>query len=286
LKIFQHASLNLFQTLSLDVVAGALASGFLATKIMEIEASKAWYIVLGFAVWAVYTLDHLLDGSKLKEQASSPRHRFHFRKQKPIALVLLLVSLSALLLAFFFLDKRTIYFGFSMGIVVGIYIFLVSLFGRKKRNLLPKEIVIALIYATGIWGGPMLWLDHALTPFQISAFLIFLILAFANTSLLAFFQIDDDRHDKQISIATSLGSERIKKILFFSLMLAVFGCLLAVFLPGFESQQLPSILIMLCISTVMLLVLIYKKHLEKGQRYKLIIELSFSLSFLLLFFQH
>ena len=60
--------------LSLDVVLGALCSGFFASRIVGAEMEGPYWIVLALTVWIVYMLDHLVDAYRLKAKSSSLRH--------------------------------------------------------------------------------------------------------------------------------------------------------------------------------------------------------------------
>lgn len=73
--------------MNLDAVAVALVWQSLWAHCMNVSLHGAHRVLLGGAVWIIYTLDHLLDGTRgLREQMD--RHRFHRQHQRILRVLL------------------------------------------------------------------------------------------------------------------------------------------------------------------------------------------------------
>ena len=122
---------NIFQVLSLDVVLGALATGIFAARLVGVGIDLAWLAVLAGAVWVVYTLDHLLDGLKTKENSHIYRHRFHYLHRRAIILTLAVAALLTAILAFSCLENNILLWGAYLSLFVLGYFALHYLYGRQ-----------------------------------------------------------------------------------------------------------------------------------------------------------
>ena len=86
---------------SLDVVAGAISSALFFARIMHVTSLPQGIISLGLSVWIIYTTDHLLDARRIKQLASTERHRFHQNNFFILSVLLLLALLADVAIIFY-----------------------------------------------------------------------------------------------------------------------------------------------------------------------------------------
>lgn len=206
--------------LSLDVVAGAVGAGAMVAKLTGTSPEWPFYLVLGLAVWVIYTLDHLLDARRMGEQASTPRHRFHHLYFRPLLAIWLSLAATCLGLAIVFLGPVGLYFGFGMaGLTLG-HLLLVRWVGAKTSPFLIKEVGVTLVYCMGIWGLPVIWGEAWGEPRTVGLFLRFTLLALINLLEFSLYEKDLDAADGQTSFVLALGEKRSRWLI--ALLLAVF----------------------------------------------------------------
>ncbi len=140
------------RALSLDVVLGAAGGGLLAERAAGARMSVAWWLALLATVWVVYATDHLLDARPARGPLLAYRHRFHRLHAREVtwALGVATALAGAAALA---LPPKVLAFGATL--LLGTLVYLASAQGLWLPGL-PKEPVAALVYAAGIWGGPLL----------------------------------------------------------------------------------------------------------------------------------
>lgn len=193
------------RALSLDVAAGAAGGGVLAASFLQAPLPRAFFFVLPLSVWVVYTADHLLDARRLGARASTPRHLFHHRHFRALARATLLGAVLAVASAFVFLGRPGILFGLGMGTFAALHLLAVRLVGSRTSLLLVKELGVALVYALGIWGLPMIAAGGWNDPAAWLAFGQFLLLALANLLAFSAFELATDTADGHTSFARAAG---------------------------------------------------------------------------------
>ncbi len=193
------------QILSLDVAFGALASGMMVVVFVPQAMPLIWYFLLPTSVWVIYTADHLLDAWRLQDQAHTPRHLFHFRHFRWIFPIWLLGLIFCLLVAPFLIPRALVYFGLAMGGLVLIHLGLIQLIGDRISRFLHKELGVGLIYAAGIWGGPMVLAQDAVPPYVWTCALQFLLLALINLLVFSIYEMHIDEQDGHTSFVRAIG---------------------------------------------------------------------------------
>jgi hypothetical protein len=166
--------------LSIDVALGALGGGWMVACYLDFAMPWSWYVVLPLAVWVIYTGDHLLDAYRLQDQASTPRHRFHHRHFKLLLALAVIAAVTAVTLALLFLGMTGFYFGLGMGGLVIGHLLLVKMVGERSSPWLVKELGVALVYAAGIWGLPLILSGKLGTREGMVPAAQFLLLALSN----------------------------------------------------------------------------------------------------------
>ncbi|WP_421873901.1 UbiA family prenyltransferase [Marinoscillum sp.] len=201
--------------LSLDIVVGAIF--FLAYLERFYQTTLSWnaYFALASAIWLIYTADHLLDVRSLPKPTSA-RHLFHKKHFKLLVLIAGTV-LSLGLLNLYFVEIEIIRNGAILSAICVSYLLLVYFF----RKLWIKEVLVAVVYATGIFIGPWSMLDGLIT----SDFLILLQLvgiAFLNLMIFSYYDRASDKQDGFNSIVLRLRERNAQSLIYgISLLIVV-----------------------------------------------------------------
>lgn len=198
--------MRLLRALSLDVVAGAACGGLLAESVTGVRMLPAWWVALLCAVWSVYTGDHLLDARRSVGPLATYRHRFH-RDHAATLSVALAVAVAAGLTASLGLRPPVQKLGFGLTAIVLLY--LVSAQGLLWPRL-PKEPVAGLLYAVGIWSGPLV-LSERPFPGPVMAALLQALAALLNLAAFAVFETEVDLQHGSRSLSLRWGSRRVRQ---------------------------------------------------------------------------
>jgi len=268
-----HSWSGTHNILSLDVVLGALASGILAVKITNISPGWPWWVVLGLGVWFVYTTDHLIDALRANRDQLSKRHRFHYKHRRYLIAALCIAGGASLIIAFLFLDKRIIVFGFLVGILVLVYQLILVLSVRMKL-LVQKEFFVALIYVSGIWGGPVILQEGVI---HLSEWLVILTLFILAASDLLILSLYDEKQDCEAgfkSFTVQFGGSMTTKFVYLLLAMASTLSLHLIFLTNSHIYQIVGIIFML-MTAALGSMLIFTSFFEKHDRIRYLNELVF-----------
>ena len=124
---------RLLNILSIDVATGAVCCAAWFAVLFEVNLRPYALISLGLTVWIIYTIDHLLDARKVKEPASTDRHRFH---QENFTLLFGVVVLAIVLDLFFVFFIRRIVFqsGIILSCIMVVYFLLQQLHSEFTEN--------------------------------------------------------------------------------------------------------------------------------------------------------
>jgi 4-hydroxybenzoate polyprenyltransferase len=267
------------QSLSIDIVLGACAGMLFFDRLIGAGLNITVYILLGLAVWCIYTFDHLLDARLIDQQASTMRHAFHQKHFNLLAFFLLLIGAIGLGAAFYMLHIRLIIiYGLGLGILILLVFLLLRLVPKKWAVI--KEISIATLYVGGIMLAPFFHHPHREIPqyFWLLG-IAYVLVAWFNTIFFGILDRESDRKDGLYSLALSVGESRSKKILHALLILMLIYILsLFVILNSFVYFHLSLIL---CIALLHAMAFLQAEKMDNDViRRKL--DASFMLPFLLL----
>ncbi len=265
---------QIFNILSIDVVIGALAGGVMAVKLLHVNPGIVWWIVLPLSVWIVYTLDHLIDGVKLKDNSHPVRHFFHYYYVKQIIIAILILSIANIILILFFLENKIIEFGLIAGMATLLYLFIVYFSGKKKSYLLQKEFFVALIYTIGIWGGPVALTSYNIIMPEILIIASFFLTVFAAILIFSVFEVKHDRFDNHNTFAVNFGIYKTANLIYF-LMAAVFIICIGIIVIASNPLYAMASKVMMIMSLLLLIILNSAEHLKRNNIYKSIIEMIF-----------
>lgn len=204
---------------------GASLSGEMCRQIVGAHMHWAWYIILPLSVWSIYTLDHLLDARRLGDAAHTPRHLFHHHHFRPLAILVGVFALLCLGMALVYLGQNGVVFGLGMTGIVVIHLLLVKLVGDKTAPWLIKEVGVALVYAAGIWGLPVIEAGAWDSVVIWLLFLQFFFLALINLLEFSWYEQQIDALDGHTSFVRAIGERGAQRVLY-----ALFGGLGALML--------------------------------------------------------
>jgi hypothetical protein len=165
--------------LSLDAPVVAALWQRLFARSLGVPLSAAVTAVLAMAVWLLYVLDRILDSlSDCGSSAEPPRHRFYRQHWRLFLPPFFAVLIAALWLTLTELDKNTIQSGLVLILAVGVYFFSIHIHPPHAASRLPKELVVAVLFASGtsfpVWQQLRGGRERMLAPLLIFVFLCWL----------------------------------------------------------------------------------------------------------------
>jgi hypothetical protein len=265
--------------LSIDIAMGALGGGCMVAQYLDQEMPWSWYVILPLAVWSIYTADHLLDAMRLKDTSSTPRHQFHHKYFGILMSLALLSAATAVGLALFFLGLQGFYFGLGMGALVLTHLALVKFVGERTSPFLVKELGVALVYAAGIWGLPLILSGKWGTREAMVPATQFLLLALANLLEFSLYEYEIDKADGHTSFVQAIG--RKGAIRFIRLVLASMAGLGAFLLSTIDGRPVLRIELTFGLMALVLAALIYKPTwFAANERYRAWGDAAFLFPFL------
>ncbi|MCX6186419.1 MAG: hypothetical protein NTU43_05390 [Bacteroidetes bacterium] len=230
---------------SIDV---SICSALLAWPLAkEFCPQSTWVIILAISVQIIYFTDHILDTFRRKTKILSPRHQFVKDYLKTIFTTIILLVLINIYLCAQFLNISTILAGVGLCGMVGLY-FLNS----TILKIIPKEILTAIIYATGICLVPIYYNLHSplLCPI-IFIFVSILMCTLMNLMCNNLFEWDEDIQNKEFSLSIKVGKKNIPKFLYSIIFLLLFTFAFSMCkLNFFSSLYLFSILLIAIVHVI------------------------------------
>lgn len=190
-----------------------MAVGLFFVKLLDVIPTPVWWIILPFAVWTVYTTDHLVDGFKKRGESAIYRHQFHFLYRKLIIPVTILTGITAIIITLLFLNKQIIICGLFLSGFVLLYFLLVRYQESIRIRYIQKELFIAAIYLSGILLAPLTWNQQPLDYEQLLVIGILFLLAWTESVMISFFDFEADMADGLRSFSTFFGRHKTQKIL-------------------------------------------------------------------------
>jgi len=266
-----------FQILSLDIVIGCVLNTLLIGKYLAVDVPNTVLFALASAAWLIYTLDHLYDAAKLKEQASSLRHLFHFQHRKiltVISIILLIINILNLFYLPMLIIKAGIYL--SLGVVV-YFAFLRLASGQPS---LFKEISIAFIYVAAIFLAPLaLYTKH----WNIDIYFVFLeyfFLALINLLVFSLFELTLDEKEQYSSLIRKLGKTKSTMVIKFLIATSLSWLLVGVIFFYYRQGNIFSFFyqIQVCIffmKVTLATILFFPTFFVKNDRYRMFGDMVF-----------
>ncbi|MDF3059111.1 MAG: hypothetical protein K0R17_3326 [Rariglobus sp.] len=161
-------------------------------------------VLLGLAVWIVYAADRWIEGWRLDlDTVQTQRHQFYLRHRWPVFWTGIAAIIATTVIAIARLDEREFKAGFVLLIPTLLYLFSHQLVHRHHPLRLPKEIVIAVIFALGCALAPAVIVPEKI-PSLLIPVTLFGLLCFANCALIASWEKEVDTLHGQTSLALQL----------------------------------------------------------------------------------
>lgn len=221
--------MRVLRALSLDVVAGAACGGLLAEHMARARMLPGWWIALLAAVWCIYTGDHLLDAKRAAREPATFRHAFHRRHAKALTVALAAAVLAGLAAAWTLRPPVRL---FGVGLSLAAVAYLASAQGLILPRL-PKEPMAGVLYAAGIWGGPIV-MGVGPTSALLLAAALQAIAAILNLAMLGVFETGVDQREGHRSLALRWGRERVRGWILAASLAGTLAALILVLLRPME----------------------------------------------------
>ncbi len=268
--------------LSLDVVAGSLLSGMFAAHVLKTSPGWAYWAVLAISVWIIYTLDHLVDATRLRENAHTPRHLFAYKNINFLVGAIGVLTVLDAYLVLSFMEKEVLFYGLSLGALVLVYFLVLHHASSRQSILVQKEIIVALVYTAGVWGIPVMYAEAFSAIVLVILVAGFIVLALMNTLLLAIRDRDTDLLDNHPSFALKMGRIYTRRtVCFLGGLVFLISLILMVFLSG---EYLAAAIIYGIMATCMMGLSFLSETSDDELLFRLLTELVFWLPGLMLVF--
>jgi 4-hydroxybenzoate polyprenyltransferase len=205
--------------MNFDTAIGAAITSLFVTQILGAEVPHVVIISLFLTVLAIYNFDHLLDAKKIPGIAISGRHRFYQQNFLSLALYQVIL-LMALLTISWFVPTNVVRAGIILAVVTLIYFLL--LFIILPQRFAFKEFMIAVVFASGLFIGPIVTSPIESVSFTtILLWVEIFLLAIANTFIFSWFDYESDRAEGHSSLAQILGPKKIRFLSYLVLTILV-----------------------------------------------------------------
>lgn len=256
-------SYNYINILSIDVMAGASICSVLIADLLGVQLPWSTVVLLALTVWLIYTFDHLLDARNISHEAATARHRFHQDHFKKLASACLFALLCASVLIFK-IPQVTVVWGAALScLVVGYFVLLYFL---KLKCSYHKETLIALLYGSGVFLGPVSIYEGKIETTVWLIFGQFVLLAFTNLLLFAVYEFNSDQRDNSPSLVQVIGKPHAEAILKVLVILQVCAAVQL----SFNSSLFHLEVIILIMTMVLGGILISRPFFAHAERYRIV----------------
>ncbi len=263
--------------LSIDIVLGVFAGGIYASRLFQTRMPPVFWILLLTSVWIIYITDHLVDGFIAGKNSSEVNFDYHISYRKLfIGLVVLMILINGLLFIFY-LENPLKIFGLIAAILVIIYFLAHYLLNKFSIYLMQKEVLIAITYTYGVFGGPI-WLASGIKIYQLIVVAGYLSIILANVLIYSVYDFNLDKQLKISSLATVKGIKITRRIAFYTLMISL---LLSVIMSLVFHLYLYAFL-HVAISTILLMILLNPDKFSQNNLYGIIADAALFLPFLII----
>lgn len=218
-----HIIYRLIHYSSLDV---SICATLLAWPLAQHYCPQSnWIFILAISVQIIYLIDHIFDVLQKKTLLLSERHRFIKEHIKLFMIVLVLIILLNVYLCLLFLNTSALFAGLGLCIVVIIYFY-----NNISLKIIPKEILTAIIYATGICLIPTYYNISNDNVFEL-LFLIsgISICTFINLICNNLFEWNEDQTNSENSFSQKVGRKQSEEILKLLYLISFASFLISVF---------------------------------------------------------
>ena len=256
-----------FHFLSLDIVAGALASSCLAARLLGSNPGWAWWLTLALTVWLLYMGDHVLDAWRHRKKSDRELHHFIFRNRSLLLYAMGIIAIVDILLIFNSLDRAFLKYGFTLaGLVLAFYA-MRHLFKKNRILKIPGESFVLILYMAGTWLGPIVSRQVEFGSPDALIALIFAAVLLMNLGVISLYDIQLDTRLGIASLAHTLGRNTTRKTLVVT-GISVYLLSVLQFLVFGLDQYSQFALILSGMATILLMVLFLPSYFRKNEYYR------------------
>ncbi len=267
--------IHIYRYLNIDVIAGALAGLYFASRLISVNISLYVYILLAIAVYLIYLIDHFYDAF-YAGIADTARNQFYRKHRKPILISGIILFLAGLVLIFK-IPTSVLVAGVIISALSVLYFTGVYYAGHKKWFL--KEIFIAIIYTLALWGIPLFEAEEVHLKLLLPVIIPYFLLVLINILIFSYFQYNEDRLANKNSIVQLLKKKRSK-----NMILLLCASVIMLLIPGnFFFEKILSrgiVFLYFIMSLIMSWVLREEQVFNRHERYAYATDAVFFLPFL------
>ncbi len=256
-----------FHFLSLDIVAGALASSCLAARLLGSNPGWAWWLTLALTVWLLYMGDHVLDAWRHRKKSDRELHHFIFRNRSILLYAMGVIAIVDILLIFNSLDRAFLKYALTLaGLVLAFYA-MRHLFKKNRIFFIPGEAFVLILYMAGTWLGPIVSRQVEFGSPDALIALIFAAVLLMNLGVISLYDIQLDTRLGIASLAHTLGRNTTRKMLVVT-GISVYLLSVLQFLVFGLDQYSQFALILSGMATILLMVLFLPSYFRKNEYYR------------------
>lgn len=155
-----------------------------------------------------------------------------------------------------------------------LYLSAVHFIGKRKKVYLQKELFVAVIYVSGVWGGPWALSGFNISPDAVILFAVFMMLAIADVLVFTIYDHNTDQLDKHPTLFSHIGEKAIYIFYYLLIVLSSVGVIyLIIDSPVFLHRAAAKIYLIMCL--LLLLLISIPDVFNKNARYRTLGEMVF-----------
>ena len=257
---------NFINTYSVFVAVGSLSSYLFFSKLLDIKPNYIVATGLSIGLWVIYTFDHLLDGLRLGDKASSTRHREHFLKLKQITRLVIIGLASLIGLSFW---VPFIYYNYIVFLCILTLIHFLINYNLSIRFVVLryfKEVFIAFVVTIGFVITPVLELHSSIDMNQlIYVFMLFYFINLSNLLIFSYFDNELDKKDNITTIVHFFGLVKLRGLIYSGIALSFI--ILTISYMNEEINEV-SFYVFLSMQVTLMGIIIFPSFFGTNERYR------------------
>ena len=277
MKIYRY-----FHFLSLDIVAGALASSCFAARLLHTNPGIVWWVTLALTVWLLYTGDHLLDAWKTRKKTQRELHVFMMKNLRTLLWSLIVVAAVDVVLILNLLDQLLFKYALVLAGLVLLFYAMRHVFRKNRFLKVPGEIFVLLLYMAGTWLGPAVPVLHEFQVGEGTVALVFAGVLLMNLGVISLYDMKLDSRMGIASLANLMGVKGTRNLLL-GTALSIYLLALLQFLVFEMDRYFKFTLILTGMATILLFILYSPSVFRKRDYFRLGADAVLFMGYLALF---
>lgn len=250
--------------LSLDVTLGAVICSIVFWRLPDGNGHTEMLasIMLGVAVFLVYSADRLLDLRK-QNLSDTARHKFHSKHKRILWEIIAVLGFFSAILAST-LPKPVLQVGFIISFFVIVYLVLVNRLPSNSSVLLAKEPITAIVFSFGVIGPAFFSKGH-ITWQELSVAVLFFLIVIQN--ILLFSMYEAVAKPEALNIANFIGKNVSRSILT-ALFLLIILLGSVTFARNHHEYIAKTLLVLMVMSAILWMMNDFVKFFIQDERYR------------------